>query len=321
MDDEGRRLAALSDEEWAAHVRGLEQAARSGGGGGLGGGRGGADRSGANRRRSVLIASLVLAGGLAVVAAVVLPHRHSGGPASSAPAAPAVLRPLSESPAAHWGVASVALTMPAPIQEGPYSPAEVKAALARARTFLLTARTDPAVLYRHDVSRLKTLVAPFMLRPSYTQGQPMQTVLDATFLGPGNTLTDPVRLAGSVSMAYRAQNDQAGERLTVTANLVWAYGLKADYPVARVPFRVVAVHEKTELDFYLDTTMDGPAARPVISSAHRLWIDMDCGYLKQDLLALPRTNDPDAVSGDPVSDPSAAFDPNAPLTSDHACRK
>lgn len=314
MDDEGRRLAGLSDEQWAAHVANLAREAAAG-----------PSRPGPGRKRPGVRAAAVAVVAIALIGIgyLALGHRqnHDAGPApsSAAPVAPA--GPFGDSPAAKWAAASLALKMPAPIQEGPYSPSEVAAALARARTFLLTARTDPGVLTRHDVSRLKQLVAPFALRPAHTRGQPIQSVLDATFLGPGNTLADPVRLTGSVSMAYRAQNAQAGERLTVTANLVWAYALKASYPVASVPFRVVAIHEKTELDFYLDTTMDGPDARPVPYQDDSLWFGIDCGYFNQRLLALPRTNDPDALPDRPGADPSAAFDPNGPVTTAaHQCR-
>ena len=248
----------------------------------------------------------------------------NGTATSSTPAAASnsgAAGPFGGSPAADWQPAAVALVMPAARSAGPFTMSEVAGALSRARAYLLTARTNSTVLARHDTSALQRLVDPHVLSSS-SSGQPLQVKLAATFLAPGNALAAPVRLKGTVTDRYVPTSGNVAERFVVSANVVWAYALRASYPVAPIPSSVVAIHERIQLSFYLSADMSGPSAKPDPSSDQTLWYDVDCGYFNQSILALPRIDDPDALpASNTGAGPDTAFDPNSDVNgSTHACK-
>lgn len=294
MDEEGRRLAGLSDEEWSRHVKRLERQLKRN------------DRPPNTRRRGRMLLAVGIFAAAAVVTAIGLFSRHNNGSheaaATPTPAgSKAAAGPFDDTPARTWPSASVGLVLPAAKPAGPYSAALVKGALGRARTYLLTARTSPAVLVHHDLNALMSLTAAKASRSTLYQ----------TFLAPGNTLAAPVRVSGSVTYAFVSSTGDAAEHLAVSGNLVWAYALKATYAVEQ-PRPILVRHEHIRLDFYLDADMDGPEAGVYPAHDQSFTYNMDCGYSHDDLLGLPRVNDPDRVP-DAGGSTKGAFNPDQPV--------
>ncbi|MDT4936835.1 MAG: hypothetical protein QOG80_506 [Pseudonocardiales bacterium] len=308
-NDERERLERRTKDQWARRMRSLERDFQ----------RAERARQRGPVRQSLPVAVAAAAAVLLTAVLVVRSGQHGAAPAA-APTPTITAGAFGDSPAAAWSVASAALVLPKPARTGPFSATEVKGALARARTYLLTARTDVAVLTKHDVSVLKALVDPKALR--FAGGSPIQRILFSTFLAPKNNLAAPVRLLGTVTDRYEPRSGRAAERFVVSANLIWAYALKAGYPLAPIPNNVVAIHERIELSFYLSADMSGPRAKPSPTRDDALWYDIDCGYFNQRLLGLPRSNDPDALPGiDNGVSQREAFDPNSEANaSAHRCR-
>ena len=305
MDDEGRRLAEMSDDEWAKRMKRLERQLKRAKPPSSPGRRSSPERGSSPGRGKVLLGV-----GIFVVAAAVtgvgLVRHHDGstrnaaetpGPSQSTGAS----GPFDGTPARSWHNATVGLVMPPAGQAGPYSAATVKGALARARAYLLTARTAPAVLVRHDLNALAALATSAVSR----------TTLYPTLLAPGNTLAAPVRVSGSVTDSFEAATEEFSEHLSVTGNLIWAYALRATYAVEQ-PQPLLIRHEHIKLDFYLDADMDGPQAAVYPVSDVETVYSMDCGYANDRLLGLPRVNDPDR---EPAAGGSTkgAFDPEQPV--------
>jgi len=311
VDDEGRRLAEMSDDEWAKHMKRLERQVKRAK-------PPSSPRRGSSPRRasspergsSPGRGKLLLGVGIFVVAAAatgISLLRHDDGSTPSAAETPGpsraatVSEAFGDTPARSWHSAKVGLVMPPATQAGPYSAAMVKGALARARAYLLTARTAPAVLVRHDLTALAALADPKASRSRLYQ----------TFLAPGNTLAAPVRVSGPVTYTFTSGTTGDAEHLAVTGNLVWAYALNATYPV-EPPYRILVWHEHITLDFYLDAGMDGPQAAVHPVKEVLTTYNMDCGYANADLLGLPRVDDPDRVpeAGDSTK---GAFNPSQPV--------
>jgi hypothetical protein len=209
--------------------------------------------------------------------------------------------------------------MPHAAAVGTFSASDVAAALKRARTYLLTARANPAVLEQHQVSILQTQLDSDFLDALRTSTQPIQSSLDATFLAPRNRLAAPVRVLGSVTDSYGPPSGGAPARLQLNVNLVWAYALTADYAVAPIGSHVVTIHEKVEVDFWATAT--GRLDKPSLGAGNILYFDSDCGFFNQRMLGLPRTDDPDVVSeSGRTLIRGEGFDPNADLRSSRTCR-
>jgi hypothetical protein len=108
----------------------------------------------------------------------------------------------------------------------------------------------------------------------------------------------------------------------VSANVVWAYALRATYAPAPGVGSVVALHERATLTF---TPRHGVALTrlaPVFSDDRLLWFDADCGYRAVGLVALARADDPAALPGysNGVSlDRAFALDTSEEITG-HVCR-
>ena len=311
MDDEGRRLADMSDDEWAKHIKRLERQVKrakppSSPRRGSSLGRESSPGPGSSPGRG----KVLLGVGIFVVAAAVTGVgllRHHDESTRDAAEPPVLSQsagaggPFDGTPARSWHTANVGLVMPVASPAGPYSAAMVKGALARARAYLLTARTAPAVLVRHDLNALASLADP---KASHSR-------LYQTFLAPGNTLAAPVRVSGPVTYTFMSGATDDAEHLAITGNLVWAYALKATYPV-EPPYRILVWHEHITLNFYLDAGMDGPQAAVHPAQEVLTTYNMDCGYANADLLGLPRVDDPDRVpeAGDSTK---GAFNPSQPV--------
>jgi hypothetical protein len=294
VDDEGRRLAGLSDDEWAKHVRKLEREIKRD-----------SQPPSSPRRGKLLVAVAIFVVAAAVTGVGLLRHHNaSPRPAAQTPGPSGSKSPggpFDGTPAKSWPSANVGLVMPAAAPAGPYSAAVVKGALTRARSYLLTARTAPAVLVRHDLNALASLADPTASRSRLYQ----------TFLAPGNTLAAPVRVSGPVTYAFVSGTTDDAEHLAVTGNLVWAYALNATYPVEQ-PYPILVRHEHITLSFYLDAGMDGPQAAVHPAQETSTTYNMDCAYANAELLGLPRVDDPNRVpeAGDSTK---GAFNPNQPV--------
>lgn len=304
MDDEGRRLAGLSDGEWAAHVKRLERKLKRN------------DRPPNRRRRGRVLLAIGVVAAAGTATGIGLASRHSDSHAAAPTRTPTSAHrstpagPFDDTPARAWHEAQVGLVLPVAKPAGPYSAALVGGALARSRRYLLTARTSPAVLVRHDLNALTSLAAPKASRSTLYQ----------TFLAPGNTLAAPVRVSGSVTYAFVPQAGNVAEHLAVSGNLVWAYALNATYPV-RGPRPILIRHEHIRLDFYLDADMDGPAAGVYPAQDQSFTYNMDCAYENADLLGLPRVDDPDALL-DSGGSTAGAYNPDQPVDQPgHGCKK
>jgi hypothetical protein len=295
MDEEGRRLAGLSDEEWSRHVKRLERQLKRN------------DQKPNSRRPGRILLAVGIFVAAAVVTAIGLVSRHNDSHEAAAKPTPTPTRSkapaglFDDTPARTWPSASAGLALPTAKPAGPYSAALVKGALGRARTYLLTARTSPAVLVHHDLNALTSLTAAKASRSTLYQ----------TFLAPGNTLAAPVRVSGSVTYAFTPSTGDAAEHLAVSGNLVWAYALKATYAVPP-PRPILVRHEHIRLDFYLDADMDGPDAGVYPARDQSFTYNMDCGYENDHLLGLPRVDDPDALP-DVGGSTAGAFNPDQPV--------
>ena len=234
----------------------------------------------------------VVAGAAVIVAAigVYLGTRSSASPSSSPSTAHLAGHvPFTGTPADKWKDASVGLTMPAAVQEGPYPAAEVARALARTRAYLLAAHTSTAVLESHDLTSLRQFVT--------TGTTPTPQHLYAVELAPGNTLAAAPRLTGTVQVAFVPRAGTTAEHLEVTTNLLWAYALTATYPVYFASDGVVTLHEDMKLDLYLDGPTNGAQPRITTTRDESLLVNGDCAYFDADLVALPRVHDPKRVGG------------------------
>lgn len=234
-------------------------------------------------RNSVPLAVLTAA---VVVLVAILILQLTKGSANRTSAAPAAAGPFDKSPAARWPDATIALAGPASGDSGALSSADVDIMLDRARTWLLARRTGT----------------------------------DA--LAPGNTYAAPVRALGSITYAFAAAGRGAPAQFTVSANVVWAYAMRAGYAAAPGVNSVVAVHERATLTFTPRHAVPVDKLQPVLSADQTLWFDADCGYRAAGLVGVARLDDPAALPGysNGVS-VDRAFAPDTTVEiSGHVCR-
>lgn len=212
-------------------------------------------------RQSVPLA--VLSGAVVMLAAVLILVVTKGGPTKPAAAPSAPLGPFGTTPAAAWGDAVRAIVLPEATRTGAFSAKAVDAALEGVRNGLIAAHTT------------------------------------AKALAPGNALAAPVRATGTITYQDVARTAHAPEELIVTANVVWAYALHADYALASGPGAVVAVHERAVFRFAVAGVGGAAVGRGAVVPARdaRLWFDGDCGFRESGLVGLPRANDPGALPG------------------------
>lgn len=207
-------------------------------------------------RHSIPLA--IVSGLVVILTAVLILTVTRSGPDKPVAQPPPVLGPFGTTPAAHWDEPPVAIRLPAPARSGSFSAAAVQSAMDDIRTYLVNTRTEHTALAR------------------------------------GNALTAAVRADGVLSYRHLAKSRHAPEQLVVSVNVVWAYALRAEYPLAPGANRVVALHERAEFRL--------PAGTPLKVQEHLvkdrlLWFDNDCGYRAAGLVALPRANDPAALPG------------------------
>ncbi|SDP06677.1 hypothetical protein SAMN04515671_2858 [Nakamurella panacisegetis] len=335
VDEDDRILSELHDPEWAKRVAAIEKEFRK------------AERKRSpaplarptrtpRRFRAAYIWTVVVIGVLAY-AAIAKPWGVQGripvanqpdpivtvdqaAPTTSSPTTAAQTAvdedPFAGSPAALWPTADKGVIMPTATAVGPLSAAQVRHSLDVAHRYLLTARTDPRVLTAHQTGLLRSMIVPAELATSAPVTGP-NSVLRPTLLAPGFKLAAPIRVNGTVAAKYASSSTR--RVLVVTTNLVWAYALVPQADSLTTGDDIVVLHEKMTLDLYpSDPTWKD---KVWITDADWYTANIDCAYVKQGLLALPRIDDPSRAprpSG-VVPTGSQVFDPKTPLDMGGSC--
>ena len=340
MDDNDPLLSGEHDPEWARRMAAMEKEFAR------------ADRrarkpkkvkparAGRRSRPTVLIVSAVVA--LMVAGAAVYQHFHhsssaavpvmnspapvtteKGGPSARPPTAPPITTapvtkgaddPFAGSPAAAWPTAEHGLLMPAAASTGVFTATEMAAALALIQRFILTARTDPVVLTQHDLTGLDRMVAEAELTQPHFQDGSRQSIFFPSRLAPGFALSAPVRVNGPVAVTYVPTGRLGSKYLSAEANLVWVYPLVPQGDTVPARTYLVVLHEDLVLATpHLDPTNKG---KIYVQSDEYAAGNMDCGYLEQGELALPRIDDPATrpVPSGTVPTGTQVFDPKFDIT-------
>ena len=222
--------------------------------------------------------------------------------------------PFAASPAALWPTADKGVIMPPAKAVGPYSAAEVKHSLDVAHQYLLTARTDPRVLTEHRTKLLSAMIVPDELTTTVpTTGR--DSILHPTLLAPGFTLAAPVRVNGTVNAKYSTTDPS----LEVTTNLVWAYALVPEADTVDPADNIVVLHEQMTMYLY----PSDPTWKNKVWMEHDRAFDsnIDCGYVADGLIGLPRVDDPSRAPQPSGVIPTGnqPFDPKTPLDIGSSC--
>ena len=321
MDDDERLLSGAHDPAWAKRVAKMEkQFARADRRG-----RSGKKTRPARRRGRYGILIVVAVVALAAAGYAAIYHRRStsvassstvpvmnspapidtdpsaatsgaaaGGSAATAAtpetvAAGAPGDPFAGSPAAGWPEATRGVIMPAPKPVGVFTAAQMRTALALVHQFILTARTDPNVLIKHDLTSLDAMVVTQELTVPHFQDGSRQSVFFPSRLAPGFVLAAPIRVNGPVTVTYIPKGSLGDTYLEVRANLVWAYALTPHTDTVTPNSSLVVFHE----NLLIDTPHPNQKDEGIFVAKDSFYIsNMDCGYIAQGLLGLPRVNDP-----------------------------
>jgi len=227
--------------------------------------------------------------------------------------------PFAGGPAQSWPTADKGVIMPTATRIGPYTAAQVTTALNLARRYILMTRTDPRVLVAHQVQLLTAMVVPAELTGGRIRATGKDSIVNPTLLAPGNELSAPIRVNGTVNAAYHP--DGAGNpMLQVTTNLVWAYPIVLHPGFAASGGTVAVIHDRMTLDLYpSDRAL---RSKVFVEGIRRYESNIDCEYADQGLLGLPRIDDPSRMPMPSGTMPTGnqAYNPDTPLDLGRNCK-
>ncbi|WP_433391516.1 hypothetical protein [Micromonospora sp. KLBMP9576] len=267
------------------------------------------------------LALLMVAGGAWWVDRVADGYRA----ATTAPTASAAPEPSSAvgmprdlfagTPAAAFAVGAEAIVLPAATAEGPFSKAQVGAALNSVRRALNESRLETGMLVG-DTAPFLGLLAPdsrAQMRPHFDNSRFLHV---ATRIGTHTNWAYDTRARGRIS--YRATKVNGVRLLEVTTEFVWVYSFDV---VRRAPAGAGLVAVRDQLLWQVPHPADVPAsARGLwLASAKAVTWNADCALLRDGWLDVtPWLPD---VHGDraPAGDPGAYFDPAAPMPTRMRC--
>lgn len=227
--------------------------------------------------------------------------------------------PFAQSPAARWPTAAVGVVMPPAKPIGQLSRTQVQAALTLAHKFIETARSDPAVLARRDLTGLESMVVKRELAAAHFDDGGSQSILLPSRLAPGFVLAAPIRVNGSVTVTYVPRGPLGSKYLAIEANLVWAYALTPHSDSIEPNSTLVLLHDRLRLG----SAPSDAGQRLIVEGESYAAYNIDCGYLAQGWLGLPRTDDPSRQlipTGAPLTG-TQAYDPRTDLNAGrHSCK-
>ncbi|MET3805492.1 hypothetical protein ABIB25_002496 [Nakamurella sp. UYEF19] len=228
--------------------------------------------------------------------------------------------PFSGTPAESWHTAELGVAMPAASAVGSYSAAQVRDGLDLAHRYIVAARTDRSVLVDHRLQTLENLLDPRQVAEESSVATGPNSYLSPTLLAPGFALAAPARVTGAVTVAQVEPTATVPARhLAVQANLVWAYPLVPHSDTLRGTGNLTVLHEHLTLAVF--PAAQGSATLRV-EREDRYESNVDCAYLAQGLIGLPRINDPSAspTTSGTVPTGTQVYDPRTPLTDGRTCR-
>lgn len=227
--------------------------------------------------------------------------------------------PFSGSPAQAWPSADTGVIMPPATTAGPYTAAQVSAALGLAHRYILLTRADTRVVVGHQVQLLTALMSPEQLTGAGIKTTGPDSILQPTLLAPGNKLSAPIRVNGTVHAAYHP-DDVGNPMLQVTTNLVWAYPLTPQPGVTALTGTIALRHDQMTLDLYpAEPRLKG---KVFVEQIQGYQSNIDCEYADEGLLGLPRINDPSRLIAPSGTMPTGnqAYDPSAPINTGTSCK-
>jgi hypothetical protein len=226
---------------------------------------------------------------------------------------PASANPFAGTAAESLPVGEAGIVVPAATAVPGFTEAEVAAALETVRQALIAGRLDERMLYDHDRSALRALFSPSGAQDLDRMFADDLGGIVATMIAPGHTLTDQIRVSGTMSFTGVVIDDIRW--LEVHTVFVWVYPFPG---TSRQPGdRLVTVRDDIYWLF--------PAAEDVVPEDAGMYLDgrstsfahnIDCDLLERSLVALGRPRV--GVVGEEI-DPDALLDPTSTVRLPETC--
>ncbi len=184
---------------------------------------------------------------------------------------------------ATWQEGARAVVTPKPAQVGPFSPAQVASAYAKAKAYVLASSLDPKVLYEGTVEPVQATVdrrtSGYLSGLVVNASQELSPVSYATRFRRGVAPASDV-VKGQVRMTAAASRQQGQQVLTVHVKSVFVYALRPVDEAGGMPELVTA---RREVDLEFLAAGRGSVGKPSLGPAHFVSTGEVCGETPQQL--------------------------------------